>query len=217
MKNMNKFVMSTVIGACVLLGFIGWSFSSPESSVYEKAKSVIDEPYRTHVLSMYGKGSTSDVETWYVSFYDPTAASKAKVVVVTKGKIERVYPSECKTSCDDNKSFDPTLNKISVEKAFQAAKLYAEKNQISYDKTRVLLHRPEIGKAPVWRTELYSAGVSRGFVHLNSTDGTFSSYELPSTHPKSGAEDFANDVERTFKGIGGDLEEFFTGERTVDR
>lgn len=31
------------------------------------------------------------------------------------------------------------------------------------------------------------------------------------------AKSFGNDVERTFKGIGADLEEFFTGKRTVDK
>jgi hypothetical protein len=28
---------------------------------------------------------------------------------------------------------------------------------------------------------------------------------------------FGNDVKRTFLGIGGDLQEFFTGQRTVDK
>jgi hypothetical protein len=31
------------------------------------------------------------------------------------------------------------------------------------------------------------------------------------------AKRFGNDVKRTFLGIGGDLQEFFTGERTVDQ
>ncbi len=34
---------------------------------------------------------------------------------------------------------------------------------------------------------------------------------------RSGFQEFGEEVERTFKGIGGDLEEFFTGKRTIDR
>jgi hypothetical protein len=34
---------------------------------------------------------------------------------------------------------------------------------------------------------------------------------------RSGFQEFGSDVERTFKGIGADLEEFFTGKRTIDR
>lgn len=34
---------------------------------------------------------------------------------------------------------------------------------------------------------------------------------------KKDAKSFGNDVEKTFKNIGGELEEFFTGKRTVDR
>ena len=217
-KQMKTTVMIALTGTLLSALFVAWSFkTSPERAAYDTAKTVIDKKYQTRVLSMYGRGSPKEVDTWYVNFFDPNSGCKSKVVVLTGGKINRVYASESRKQCDDNMSFDPTLNKASLEKAFESAKNYADKNQIVYDATRVSLYRPEVGKAPAWGVELRKAGVSRGVVHTKMEDGSFANYEAPRVSQKSGAEAFAKDVENTFKGIGADLEEFFTGERTVDR
>jgi hypothetical protein len=78
---------------------------------------------------------------------------------------------------------------------------------------------------PRWRIQLLDGGASRGFVFVRAAEGTFAHYE-PSSHRHSGgsgdsvsanAQAAGNDIKNTFLGIGGDLQQFFTGERTVDQ
>ncbi len=216
-KKMKTTVMVALAGTLLVTLFVAWSFnSSPERAAYEKAKTVIDKQYQTHVLSIYGKGTAKNVETWYVNFFDPDSPSKGRVVVVQDGAVLRSNAADGKRSHDDGRSFDPVLSKVTAATAMKTAKVYAEQNQITYDATTVLLRRLEMGKAPVWRVDLRKDGSSQGFVFAKSEDGSLASYDPP---PKKGAtaEDFGNNVANTFKGIGADLEEFFTGERTVDK
>jgi hypothetical protein len=68
----------------------------------------------------------------------------------------------------------------------------------------------------VWKVDLKKGEVSKGSIYLTAAEGTFARYENP-TAKKEGSGGFFQDVEKTFKGVGGDMEEFFTGDRTVDR
>jgi hypothetical protein len=77
-----------------------------------------------------------------------------------------------------------------------------------------------------WRVQLMDGPTNRGFVFVNTADGTFAMYAPPGSVPAGSgtgggvigdANRAANDVKDTFLGIGGDLQEFFTGERTVDQ
>lgn len=218
MQKIKKLLIIALSGTLLITLLGAWSFiTSPEGAAYNTAKTVIDENYKTHVLSIYGKGTLHTIDTWYVTFFDPTSETKAKVVVLKGGKIDRVHPSEYRKSFDDIMSFDPALNKISLEQAFQNTKKYAEINQITYDETRVSLCRPESGKAPVWKVDMRNKGISRGVICTNPQDGTFANYEKTKSVRKSGGDNFGDNVESTFLGVGGDLEEFFTGDRTVDR
>lgn len=187
-----------------------------EGTAFDKAKTVITPEYQKHVLSIYGKGSPDKIDTWYFNFYDPNSERKGKTVVIQNDRVDRVHPSEGR-GYDDAWSFDPALSKIDSEQALKTAHEYANQNQISYNSVNLLLKRPEVGKAPIWRVELINQGTSQGFVYSNPQDGKFVKYETPQEARRSEGGNFANDVERTFRGIGADLEEFFTGERTVDK
>ena len=87
-----------------------------------------------------------------------------------------------------------------------------------------LLKQTSANKPFRWRVELLNSGKSKGYVYVNALDDTVAYYAGPSSGKSSSsgssdnsAEGFAHDVKHTFLGIGGDLEEFFTGERTVDK
>jgi hypothetical protein len=204
---------------CVIIYFsvFGiWGFTSPEGDAYDKAKSTVNNDYQTHVLSIYGKGSPDKITTWYFTFYDPTSPSKGKLVVIQNDRIDRAHPSEARITYDDALSFDPTKNKIDSAKAIATAKDYAEKNQIPYDSVNILLRRSDSGSAPGWRVELVNQGTSRGYVYITTENGTLAKFEPPRP-PERTETGFAHDVEKTFRGIGADLEEFFTGERTVEK
>jgi hypothetical protein len=105
-----------------------------------------------------------------------------------------------------------------------AAQNYAAKHVIAYDSVRVLLRQTSVNKPFRWRVELLDSGKSKGYVYVNALDDTVAYYAGPSSEKRSSSgssddsvEGFANDVKNTFLGIGGDLEEFFTGQRTVDK
>lgn len=196
---------------------VAWSFAkSPERAAYDKAKTLIDEKYRTHVLSIYGKGSMTEIQTWHFNFYDPSSPTRAKAVVMKDGKVDLLKPAEWGKPYDDSRSFDPVQNKVGVDAALKTAKEYAATNNVAYDGVTVLLRRPNADSPPSWSVGFLHEGRSRGYVLTKVEDGSFSSFQTRSTG-SSGAEGFAKDVEDTFLGIGGDMEEFFTGKRTVDR
>jgi hypothetical protein len=98
---------------------------------------------------------------------------------------------------------------------------------LAYDHVRALLRITTKDQAFRWRVQLLNGSASKGFVFVNASDGTFATYAPPGSIPSKGgtgtggvagdAHRAANDVKNTFLGIGGDLQEFFTGERTVDQ
>lgn len=203
----------------ITLGLLlaGWGWGTPpDRAAYQLAKGLSVEQYRSHVLSLYGKGDKTTIHTWHINFFDPDSATKGKVVVVQNGAVTRSHAAEWRSTYDDALSFDPALSPITVDMALRTARAYAEQNQILYDSTTVLLRRTEVGKAPFWRVELRQDGHSRGFVTTRSDNGALEAYAAPEKEG-TGLQNFGRDVESTFKGIGADLENFFTGERTVDK
>ena len=105
---------------------------------------------------------------------------------------------------------------------------------MAYDSVRALLKQTSVNRPFRWRIELMSENRSRGYVYINALDSSVASYSpagsaettTTSTTTTTSRQhhdadddtgDFGNHVKRTFLGIGGDLQEFFTGERTVDK
>ena len=117
--------------------------------------------------------------------------------------------------------------------ALAAAQSYAARHQIAYDSVRALLKQTAVNRPFRWRIELMNASQSRGYVYINALDSSVAAYAPPgapdqvatatttttttTVHRDDDADDFGTKVKRTFLGIGGDLQEFFTGERTVDK
>jgi hypothetical protein len=214
-----------MIRTLCLMSFLAFSFfstSDKEQDAYNVAKESVLEKDRTHVLSVYGKGTPTEINTWYIKFFDSDSKTKASVAVVEKGKVIRTHPSEDNGKNDDQLSFDPMQNTVGVTTALETAKKYAKDNLINYDQTRVFLHRTEVGKAPVWNVQLLEGATSKGRVYMNGKDGAFASYVAPGSAGGSSAtgstgQSIGEEVKDTFLDIGGDLENFFTGERTVDK
>src|SRR6185295_16096651 len=78
-----------LVGLCAAAGA-----STSEQGAYKAAKAVIPPEHQKQVFSMYGKGTASNVDTWYVKFFDPGAKSNARVVIVENGKVERFNTAE---------------------------------------------------------------------------------------------------------------------------
>jgi hypothetical protein len=199
---------------------------SSASDAVNIAKDGVDPSLRDRIVSVYGVGTPAAIQTWWVIFYDPSVPSHGRVVKVDNGKITRAYEAKGGVVYPDSLTF-PSSRLAGEGPALAAAQNYAAQHALAYDNVRALLRIMSTGQAFRWRVQLLNGSASKGFVFVNASDGTFATYAPPGSIPAKGgtgtggvvsdAHRAANDVKNTFLGIGGDLQEFFTGERTVDQ
>jgi hypothetical protein len=205
------------------------TFSSSANQAVDIAKSSVDPEVADRVVSVYGVGTPTAVTRWWVIFYDPSVPSHGRAVKVENGQVTKTYEAQGGVVYQQDLTFD--RSRVSGEAAaLQNAQSYAAQQGITYDGVRALLRRNSTQGSLRWRVELLNGAANKGFVFTNSSNGTFAMYAPPgadgsghngSTGSGGGlvgdAKQFGNDVKHTFLGIGGDLQEFFTGERTVDQ
>jgi hypothetical protein len=209
-----------VLGLLLMAGVAVAQSASSVGDAFQVARTAVKPELQTKVVSVYGTGSAAAIDKWYIIFYDPAVASHGRAVMVQDNKIVRTYVANGGVTYSKSLTFDPS--RITSEgPALTAAQSYAAKHNIRYDEVHALLRQTALNKPFRWRIELIRDGHSRGFVYVNALDDSVALYTKPSTGRKdsgsSNADDFGDDVKNTFLGIGGDLEEFFTGDRTVDK
>jgi len=208
----------------LLLSATAWGQNSGTvNQAFETAKTAVKPEQQNKVVSVYGTGATNAIEKWYIIFYDPSVPSHGQAVLVEGNKISKTYPANGGVTYSSTLTFDPS--RITSEgPALDAAQGYAAKHNIRYDSVTALLHQTSANKPFRWKIGLIDDGKKKGYVYVNAIDDSVAYYESSATekHSSSGSSDnsdkgFANDVKSTFLGIGGDLEQFFTGDRTVDK
>jgi hypothetical protein len=196
------------------------------TSAVDIAKDGVDPSLRDRIVSVYGVGTPTTIQTWWVIFYDPSVPSHGRSVKVENGAIVRRYEAKGGVVYADNLTFS-RAQVAAANPALSSAQSYAGQHAIAYDQVRALLRMTTANDPLRWRVQLLDGTTSKGFVFVNATDGTFAMYSPPGSIPRketSGtggvvgdAQQAGNDVKNTFLGIGGDLQQFFTGERTVDQ
>jgi hypothetical protein len=188
------------------------------------AQDAVDSNLRGHIVSVYGLGTPAAIQKWWVIFYDPSVPSHGFAVKVENGQIVRTYEANGGVVYTDMLTFAPS--QVTGEgPALAAALNYAAQHALAYDPVRVLLRTTTTNQDFRWRVQLLDGSVNKGFIFVNAADGTFAMYSPPGSTPTGTGtggvagdmQHAANDVKNTFLGIGGDLQEFFTGERTVDQ
>jgi len=194
------------------------------------AQQSVDAGVRNTVVSLYGVGTPTAINRWWVIFYDPSVPSHGRAVRVENGQATRTYVAQGGVVYERDLTFH--VSHVSGEgAALQNAENYAAQEGIAYDGARALLRRNSTEGPLRWRVELMHGAENKGFVFTNSANGSFAMYSAPGATPSGqksatggsegglvgDAKHFGNDVKHTFLGIGGDLQEFFTGERTVDQ
>ena len=238
--NFNRFLLSGVAALAVLL--LAPAAARAESTVsqaFHVARGAVSSGMQTHVVSIYGTGSPQDIEKWYIIFYDPSISSHGRAVLVENGQIVKTYAANGGAVYQSDLAFDPS--RLTPEgPALAAAQDYAARHGLRYDSVRALLKQTSLNRPFRWRIELMKDGQGNGYVFVNALDSSVAAYVPPgsgaavaesnstttttTTTRRTTSDDdsadsggFGNDVKRTFLGIGGDLQEFFTGERTVDK
>jgi hypothetical protein len=210
-----------VVAGVVLSGGARAESPGTVGGAFQIARAVVAPELQTQVVSVYGIGSPAVIEKWYIIFYDPAVPSHGRAVLVEDGQVTKTYPANGGVIYSADLTFDPS--RISSEvPALGAVQTYAARHHLPYDSVRTLLKQTSVNKPFRWRIELLDGGISRGYVYVNALDDSVASYEPgPSSGkpppPDNSVGGFGNDVKKTFLGIGGDLQQFFTGQRTVDR
>ena len=222
-----------VAGAALLLAGAAWAQdTSNVNQAFAVARKSVSPEMQTRVVSVYGLGTPDAIQKWYIIFYDPSVPSHGRAVLVENGQVTKSYEAQGGVTYSSRLTFDPS--RITNEQpVLNAAQNYATKHNIAYTSVRALLKQTSLEKPFRWRIELMNADKSEGFVMVNAVDDSVAAYvphdtaTSPASSSSGGgtpdggvtgdAEKFGNDVKNTFLGIGGDLQEFFTGERTVDR
>jgi hypothetical protein len=231
--NSTRFPWSGLVAlAALLLAPVAVRAQGTVNQAFAVARGAVPADIQTHVVSIYGTGSPSSIEKWYIIFYDPGTASHGRAVLVANGQVVKTYPANGGAIYRSDLTFDPS--RLTPEgPALAAAQNYAARKNLSYDSVHALLKQTALNRPFRWRLELLNANESRGFVYINALDSSVASYEpagstetttttttTTTKHAGNGASDtndLGENVKRTFLGIGGDLQEFFTGERTVDK
>lgn len=203
------------------------NFSSSASQAVDLAQQSVDPSLRDHIVSVYGTGTPTAINRWWVIFYDPSVASHGRAVKLENGQVTKTYEAQGGVVYQEDLTFH--RDRVSGESAaLENAQNYATQQGIAYDSVRALLRRNSTEGPLRWRVQLMNGEKGRGFVFTNSSNGSFAMYAPAGSAPSStksstggglvgDAKQFGNDVKHTFLGIGGDLQEFFTGERTVDQ
>jgi hypothetical protein len=195
----------------------------------DAAQNSVDASMRDHIVSVYGVGTPSAISTWWVIFYDPSVPSHGRAVKVDNGQVTKTYEAKGGVVYADTLTF--TRAQVADQgAALGAAQNYAAQNSLAYDNVRALLRKTTADQTLRWRIQMLNGATNKGFVFVNAADGSFAMYSPPGSVPTKGTSASAtgggvvgdvqhvgNEVKNTFLGIGGDLQEFFTGERTVDR
>ena len=222
MKIVHSFLFSVVMGLLLATGARAASMSAQQA--VDVAKDGVDPSLRGQIVSVYGTGSPAGIATWWVMFYDPSAASHGRAVRVEDDHIVRTYEANGGVVYGGELTFAPG-DVHGAGKALAAAQDYAGQHALAYNQVRALL-RVSADKGPLrWRIQLLDDGKSRGFVFVDEGSGTFAMYAPPNAHHHASGGDSVEasanaagtDIKNTFLGIGGDLQQFFTGDRTVDQ
>ena len=208
----------------LLLSATAWGQNSGTvNDAFQTAKASVKPEQQNKVVSVYGTGAPNAIEKWYIIFYDPSVPTHGQAVLVENNKITKTYPANGGITYSSALTFDPS--RITSEgPALDAAQGYAAKHNLRYDSVTALLHQTSANKPFRWQIGLIDNGKKKGYVYVNAIDDSVADYKSAASekHGSSASSDnsdkgFANDVKSTFLGIGGDLEEFFTGDRTVDK
>jgi len=178
---------------------------------YQPAIDSVSPSYRHQAICLYGTGGPYDVEQWEVKFLQ--GDGKIRIVKVHDHRVEASFVQDAPSGCT-GRDFDPAQIPVGVNTALKTARDYARDNHIEFDHVSVFLARPDEQRAPAWRVQLIHGSESRGFVYTNAINGSLAHFQPQAEHGK--VDKGFDEVESTFLGVGGDMEEFFTGHRSVD-
>jgi len=160
-------------------------------------------------------------QVWELQYQDSNFKGDRRAITFFAGKIDSDKARTLKSVPASSEPLSQQDLQSSLAPLRAKANSLAAEAKVTPSTIRyVLCHRPNT--AATWRILIFDNKQKYlGRLEVDAaTDTLISSVwgkDLStSAEARSDFEQFGNDVESTFKGIGGDLEQFFTGKRTID-
>ena len=181
------------------------------------------------VIEVKGRNGAPQPAVWTVLLNDPLARGGVREIEVSKGHItgERT-PVKAYSGQGEGVVLDFTLVNLDSEGAFAVAENEARAAKIGFFAADYLLRSGENGITPIWVVQLLDPQQhSLGSVSIAADTGavvdkTFGNKNTKSSWVAGGGLKghlvrFWDSAGRSIKHVGGNMEEFLTGDRTLDQ
>jgi len=190
------------------------------------------------IIEVTGQLGEPDPTTWEITFFDPDARADLRIVTVRNGIVtSQKQPSRGFTGSGAPTAIDPAKLNVDSTAAFTVAERRAG-TPFSYLNYR--LHPGGESQPPRWSVELFNrqkdlvatltiAADDGSLLHASHpvTDSTTAATTTTADSDSDSDSFFTragrtlnrtgHDIQRGFLHVGGELQEFFTGNRTIDR
>lgn len=193
---------------------------APSAIVAEVQKSLPDLASKSLLGVQLTESSGNQV--WELQYQDSNFKGDRRAVVFRQGKVSDDKARTLKAFPGTSQPLTQTDLESSVAPLRTKANALAADAKVTPASIRYVLSHRE-GSPATWRVLVFDAKEQHlGRLEINAESGQLISSSwgkdiTSSAEARSDFEQFGNDVQSTFKGIGGDLEEFFTGKRTIDK
>jgi len=177
-----------------------------------------------HLLSMESEHATLRPRYWWIRFFDDSAFLKVRAIhMIGPDIIENVRPANPFDGGDADHVIFPDSLKVDSEKCIKFMEKSAKDSGIPLHSLNIKLEKLYPGESnPIWMFEWLDENDDKlGTINISATTGKVTEIVgLKIRDPKFAnvsKKTFSQSVEDTFVGVGADLEETFTGKRTVDK
>ena len=188
------------------------------------AQKQLGERSGKHLLRIETENAKLKPRFWWIRFYDDSLFFKARVVqMIGPEMMKNVEPANPFDGGNVEYVISPDQLKYDSDKVINFIERAAKENKIPLHSINLRLEKPHPGESnPIWYSEWFSENrKSLGKLNVSATTGKVTEViGLKIKDPRFAGvskKSFPENVEDTFLGIGADLEEFFTGKRTVDQ
>lgn len=175
-----------------------------------------------YLLSMESDNAKLRPRYWWIRFYDEKLLLKVRSVhMIGPEIIENIIPGNPFDGGNANHIIMRDQIKYDSEYCINFMEKAAKANKIPLHSLKVKLEKPYPGETnPMWSFEWFDeAHKSLGSIVMSATTAKVTKIVRLKLKKFEGVshKTMGQNVEDTFLGVGGDLEEFFTGKRTVDQ
>jgi hypothetical protein len=223
----------------LIVCFVG-QFAFGRETAYQALRAVgaaRGEALMNRVIEVQGRHGTSQPATWKIVIDDPAARGGVRELEVSNGKIvsERT-PVRAYSGASDAAVMDFKRLNLDSEGAFTVANQEASKSRMGFDNVDYVLRRDDQGTMPVWMIQLndvdgrrvgsYQISADNGAI-IRKGAGRAVEADLPPegdivVHDREETErphrrNIAHEMDKYLHRAGGQLQEWITGRRTIDR